>query len=188
MDQAADGPGAEMAWSPQAAASADPPRCARLVLRPWDVGDLDFLVELLGDPAVMRYFPAVLDRAGAKAQLDKLIERRRQAGLTPWLVEDRSGRPVGRVGPSLQEVAGEWLVECGWMIRSSEQRRGYALEAARAAVSWCFNTLGVDRVISLVRPENIPSAGVARRLGMSPGVTVSHAGLPHVVWTVRRGA
>ena len=58
-------------------------------------------------------------------------------------------------------------LEVGWMLARSAWGNGYALEAARAAVSWAWEHLDVDQLISLIDPDNVRSARVAERLGMT---------------------
>jgi RimJ/RimL family protein N-acetyltransferase len=43
--------------------------------------------------------------------------------------------------------------------------RGYATEGARAALQYARDVLARDRIISLIRPENVASIRVAERLG-----------------------
>ncbi len=64
---------------------------------------------------------------------------------------------------------------------------------AKAAAEWGLASLALGAVFSLVgplgvRPENLPSQGVARKLGMAPEREALHAGLRHVVFAVRRAA
>ena len=44
---------------------------------------------------------------------------------------------------------------------------GIATEAAEACRDWCWAELSVDHLIALVRPENLPSARVAQKIGMT---------------------
>ena len=69
------------------------------------------------------------------------------------------------------------------------QRWGHGLapEAAAACIDWIFNERYADHVISLILPENAPSARVAEKLGMRPWRETIHAGLRHTVWGRRRG-
>ena len=57
-------------------------------------------------------------------------------------------------------------MELGWSITPTRARQGIAAEAAVACRDWAFAKLDVDRVISLILPENEPSRGVAEHLGM----------------------
>ena len=58
-------------------------------------------------------------------------------------------------------------VEIGWSVTPRRARQGIATEAAAAWRDRCLGQLGMDHVISLIRPENVPSRGVAERIGMT---------------------
>ena len=164
---------------------------ARLRLRPLVPTDLDFLAEMLGDEAVMQFYPAVLDRMGAAAWLDRQLARYARDGYGPWLVEERdSGRAVGQIGPIRQELGGDdgTSVEVAYLLHRAEWGRGYAIEAAMATRDWVFAQLGEPRVISLIRPENLRSRRVAERNGFHVWREVLHAGLRHDVWGMEREA
>ena len=49
----------------------------RLVLRPFrdDGSDVDALLEVLGDPVSMRYYPEPLDRDGTGAWIERQLDR-----------------------------------------------------------------------------------------------------------------
>src|SRR5256885_8690150 len=51
------------------------------------------------------------------------------------------------------------------LLERAHWGRGFASEAARAALRWMFETLGAERVISLIEPENVRSVRVAERIG-----------------------
>ena len=51
-----------------------------------------------------------------------------------------------------------------------------------------FTTLGRNRLISLIRPVNVPSQGVARKLGMTADRVVNFHGYRHLVFSVTRRA
>jgi RimJ/RimL family protein N-acetyltransferase len=59
-------------------------------------------------------------------------------------------------------------VDMGWGVDSTHRGRGYATEAARAVLAWLLAQPGVRRVTARIQPENLPSIGVARRLGLRP--------------------
>ncbi len=162
-------------------------RTPRLLLREMHQGDLDFIAEMLGDPEVMRFYPKMEDREGAAASIQRQIDRYSAHGYGPWLVLRReTDEPLGRVGLLHQMVEGVGEVEVGYMIHRPYWRQGFALEAAAACRDYAFHTLGRDRVISLVRPENLPSQAVARKLGMSPEKEIMHWELKHLVFAMPR--
>jgi RimJ/RimL family protein N-acetyltransferase len=149
--------------------------------------DLDFLAPMLADPEVMRFYPKTLSREEAAAWIERQRSRYAGDGHGLWLVERRADRtPVGQVGLVMQEVGGIRLPEIGYMIHRPFWRRGYAAETALAVREAAFGRFGCGRVISLIRAENLPSQGVARKLGMAPRRETTFHGLPHVVWEVER--
>ena len=145
------------------------------------------LFEILGDSWTMRFYP----RAFSKMEVEAWVERWKQSfdrnrfGL--WGLElKESGRLAGDTGLSLQIVDGESLPEVGWHVHRDLQRRGYATEAARASLDYGFGHLGLERIISLIRPENEPSWRVAEKLGMRLWKETDHAHLLHRVYLLER--
>jgi RimJ/RimL family protein N-acetyltransferase len=78
-------------------------------------------------------------------------------------------------------------VEVGWRLRRESWGQGYATEAARAAVSLAFGTLGLERVVSYIELGNTRSDAVAERLGMEIARVVAHPRRPKTlrVWELR---
>ena len=79
------------------------------------------------------------------------------------VIEKSSGRWVGRVGPWYPD--GWPGTEIGWGIVSDCWGRGYATEAAIAAIDWVFDVLGWSEVIHVIDIDNAASQAVARKLG-----------------------
>jgi [ribosomal protein S5]-alanine N-acetyltransferase len=73
---------------------------------------------------------------------------------------------VGRCGILVQDVEGAREHEIAYLLGSQWWGRGYATEAAAAIRDHARGTLGLDRLISLIAPENTPSKAVALRIGM----------------------
>mgnify|MGYP006169720883 FL=1 len=64
------------------------------------------------------------------------------------VIEKSSGDWIGRMGPWQPQ---DWPgTEVGWGIRRASWGRGYAPEAAVAAIDWAFDTLGWERVIHTI--------------------------------------
>ena len=79
------------------------------------------------------------------------------------VIEKASGTWIGRIGPL--HPHGWPGREVGWGLVSSAWGKGYAVEAASAAMDFAFDTLGWDSVIHTIDPLNIASARVAKSLG-----------------------
>jgi [ribosomal protein S5]-alanine N-acetyltransferase len=157
----------------------------RLSLREMNLGDLEFVSEMLSDPEVMRFYPKRYSREESQAWVERQMQRYEEYGHGLWLViEQKSAQPVGQVGLVMQQVEETWEAEIGYLIHRPYWRRGYATEAAQGVRRYTFDVLGKNRVISLIRPENSPSQGVARKLGMVPEREVDFKGLKHIIFSL----
>jgi RimJ/RimL family protein N-acetyltransferase len=140
----------------------------RLVLRPLAEADAPEYAAMYADPEVARHITpdgAPLSSEDAWRHMAMLVGHWQLRGFGMWAVAERAApaRLIGRVG--CHEPAGWPGFEVGWALARPWWGRGYATEAAAAAVRHAFETLARPRVISLVAPENVASAAVARRLG-----------------------
>jgi [ribosomal protein S5]-alanine N-acetyltransferase len=159
----------------------------RVILRELVAGDVDALARVLSDPETMRHYPAPYDRAGVEGWIARCQERYRDDDVALWgMVLKSSGELIGDCGIIRQEVEGEHFFEIGYHLRRDLWGQGLATEAATACRDWAFANLKVDRVISLIRPENIRSRRVAERNGMTVWKEVEWRGLRHCVYAVRR--
>jgi RimJ/RimL family protein N-acetyltransferase len=138
----------------------------RLQLRPWDADDWLLLKPIATDPRVMRYIgtgqPWSDERIGA------FVERQRghhaRLGFCLWkLIERGSGTMIGLCG--LQPLGNE--IEVGWWLATERWGEGFASEAARSALRFAIDEVGLDRVVAIIHAENQASMQVARRIGMS---------------------
>jgi [ribosomal protein S5]-alanine N-acetyltransferase len=163
---------------------------SRLILREMTLDDLDFVAAMLADPEVMRYYPKCYSREEAETWVQRQMKRYARHGHGLWLVLEKStGQPVGQVGLLIQQFHGVDEKEIACLIHRLFWRRGLATEAALACRDYAFDVLGRQRVIALIRPENVPSQGVARKLGMTPEpYTVQHSSFEHLVFSVSRDA
>ncbi|MFO0583551.1 MAG: GNAT family N-acetyltransferase [Anaeromyxobacter sp.] len=83
-----------------------------------------------------------------------------------WAILDAAtGEHLG--GVSLHPRVGPGAIEAGYWLRRSATGKGFATEAARAAVDAAFEMPGLERVEMKVDVENAPSIAVPRRLGFT---------------------
>lgn len=159
----------------------------RLLLRELLESDLDFVAAMLADPLVMRHYPKCHTREESREWIGRQCRRYAADGHGLWLAVDKaSGDPVGQIGLVRQQVDGSAEDEVAYLVASAHWRRGFAFEGARATRDHAFGRLGRRRVVSLIRPENLPSQGVARKLGMAVEKTTCCWGLPHLVFALAR--
>jgi RimJ/RimL family protein N-acetyltransferase len=161
----------------------------RLILRELVPEDCDALALVLSDPETMRHYPAPFDRTGVEQWIIRNRSRYAADGHGLWgVLLKSSNQLIGDCGLIGQEVDGESLVEIGYHIRRDLWGQGLAPEAARACRDYGFARLHVERLISLIRPENLPSRRVAEKIGLTLWKTVIWRGLPHCVYAISRTA
>ncbi len=151
--------------------------------------DVDDLFAILGDAETMRYYPAPYPRERTLEWITDNLERYRRDGFGLWAIEDReTGEYLGSCGPAARVVDGVEEVELGWHIKRSRWGRGIAPEAAAACRYHAFGPLGLDRLISLIRPVNVPSRRVAEKIGMTVEKEVLYGSVawPHLVYAIER--
>ncbi len=166
-------------------------RTKRLLLRPWRDEDIAPFVEMSADPVVMEYLPPAGEGwvAWARAHWD-------EHGFGQWVVEiPDEASFIGVVG--LADVGYEApftpAVEVAWRLARAYWGRGYATEAARAALDYGFGELALDEIVALTVPANQRSRRVMERLGMtgSPEDDFDHPRVPegplrrHVLYRLR---
>ncbi len=144
---------------------------ARLRLRPWQPDDRAWFVALRADPEVSRFLgDGQPQPAGeASAEFEWASSEWARVGLGPWAVEERStGMRVGYVGlPLWREGAPEEAVEIGYGYARDAWGKGYATEAAAAAIRWAFEVRRLDSLVALTAPENHASQRVLAKLGFT---------------------
>ena len=162
-------------------------RTERLVLRPFREDDLDAWAEIVADPDTARYIGGVSTRAEAWRSIALYLGHWELRGFGQWAVERRlDGRLVGRAGLWYPEGWPE--LEVGWTLDRSVWGEGFATEAGQAAMDWGFDVLGLERIGSVIDPENSRSRAVAVRLGMDFDREASLDGTPVVVYARDRPA
>ncbi len=157
----------------------------RLVLREFEPRDLDPYAGMIGDPETMRYYPRPYTLEEARDFIERNVARYRANGFGLWVVEERgTGAFLGDCGMAVSLVEGIPEVEVIWHVVKDRWRQGIATEAAGAVREHAFRAIGLRRLVALVRPDNEPSKGVARKLGMEVEGEVVFHDLRHVLWTI----
>ena len=160
---------------------------SRLTLREFTSSDAEALALVLSDPETMKFYPAPRDRAGVEQWIVRNMRRYAENGHGLWgMVLKSTGELIGDCGLTVQSVDGVEEIEIGYHVRRDLWGQGLAAEAARACRDDGFARLRVERLISLIRPENIPSRRVAEKNGMTVWKEVMWRGLPHLVYAVWR--
>ncbi|MEM8770131.1 MAG: GNAT family N-acetyltransferase [Pseudomonadota bacterium] len=164
----------------------------RLILRPMEARDVEPHIAMMLDPETARYLTpdgAPRARADEWRSVASYLGHWQIRGFGFFSVEEKeTGEWVGRVGPWMPE--GWPALECGWSIVSSRRGKGYAPEAAIAAVRWIFAQFpDLDRIISVIDPTNVNSQAVARKIGEeNSGEIFEFWGFRLDIWSADRKA
>lgn len=186
----------------------DPPRHAlprelateRLRLRRWRDEDLAPFAALNADPRVVEYLHGPLSRAESDALAARIAAHFAARGFGVWAVEAPGLVPfAGFVGLFVPTFVAAFTpcVEVAWRLDPVCWGRGYATEAARAALAFGFTALGLDEIVAFTVPANRRSRAVMQRIGMThdaaddfdhPELPEGHPLRRHVLYRARRAA
>jgi RimJ/RimL family protein N-acetyltransferase len=136
----------------------------RLILRPPVREDFDALCAFHADEATMKHLGGVQSPAAVWRIMCLMAGAWHLDGKHMFCVLDKtSGEWMGRIGPLYPH---DWPGrEVGWGLHSKFWGKGYAVEAAVAAMDYVTTGLGWDDVIHSIAPDNPGSAAVARKVG-----------------------
>jgi RimJ/RimL family protein N-acetyltransferase len=155
----------------------------RLTLRRFTEADEDNLVELDGDPEVMRFLsggkptPREEVRSRVLPALFDYYERFDDLGV--WAAQEKStGRFLGwfHFRPHIKGPR-DGDIELGYRLRRPAWGKGYATEGSRALIRKGFTELGVERVVAETMAVNAGSRRVLEKAGLTLVRTFHRDGL-----------
>lgn len=169
----------------------------RLVLREWREDDVAAFGAMSADPAVTEFLLPPDENWVARAR-----QRWVEHGFGQFVVElPGEASFIGVVGLSdLHHLApAAPAIEAAWRLARPYWGRGYAIEAARAAIEDGFYRLGLDEIVAITVVGNQRSRRVMERLGMTrdsaedfdfehPQLPEGHPLRRHVLYRLRRPA
>ena len=141
----------------------------RLYLRQWRKEDFAPFAALNADPAVMAYFPKVLERSASDLMARRISGLIQEQGWGLWALERKdSGEFIGFTGLHVPgpDLPFSPCVEIGWRLRHADWGCGFASEAGAEALRYGFEELGLAEIVAFTAVGNSRSRAVMRRLGM----------------------
>jgi len=138
----------------------------RLRLRPLRYDDAEHIYQLGRNPIVMRHITGGKTQTRDESRRD--LERRiqisgREYGY--WIVETRE-QQIFLGWLALKQLAGTNDIEIGYRFLQEHWGKGYATEASHRLLRYAFQDLGLRRVVSVAKEENLASTRVMTKLGM----------------------
>lgn len=138
----------------------------RLILRVPEPADREPLHAMWADPAVMR------DLGPTKSAAESDASLARHLGYAPLgfraVIRREDGATIGFCGlkPGASDTPIAGLLEVGWMLATPYWGRGYAREAAAAAIGWGWANRDDDAIVAITARQNAKSRALMARLGM----------------------
>ncbi len=162
----------------------------RLILRPMQADDFPALLRIFRDPQVMAAFGGVLfDDVQMERWLQHNLDHQDEHGYGLFaVILKANGELIGDCGLTHMHLDAQPEVELGYDFLSDYWNQGLATEAALAVRDYALQTLGLPRLISLIRHGNHPSRRVAEKVGMSLSATITRYGRDYWLYALNREA
>jgi RimJ/RimL family protein N-acetyltransferase len=139
----------------------------RLVLRHLELDDDEFILELLNEPAFLRYIgdKGVRTPADARKYLSQgPIDSYARHGFGLYAVCLRDGSPIGICGLVTREGLDD--ADVGFAFLERYRKRGFAVESAAAVLDHARRELRLQRVLAITAPDNHASIAVLEKIGL----------------------
>lgn len=133
----------------------------RLILRGAKASDFDAYAAMLGDRR-SQYMGGPFSRTGAWDMFCNMTAQWQLSGFGGWIIDTSNG------------FAGEVAIwhpshfpepELGWTLTAQAEGKGYASEAAKAALAWYWSNTDAATIVSYIDPRNTRSITLAAKLG-----------------------
>ena len=139
----------------------------RLYLREYVEEDFAPLHDIFSDAETMSYYPSPFTIDQTESWITRNLERYQNDGYGLWAVcLKENGFVIGDCGHSNAIINGHKEEEIGYHINKSYWSKGYATEAALKCKEYAFNILKLNKVISIIDPNNQQSIRVAEKTGL----------------------
>jgi len=160
----------------------------RLAIRGWLASDEAAFAAMYADPEVMEFLqPAVGELEPIATRFARYAAAGTARDFGIWAVLSKSTSEV--VGTTMLKPLpdSDDEIEVGWHLARPHWGQGYATESARGAIQHGFESLDLERVVSVVEPRNVRSIAVAERIGMRGIGMGRHYGLDVQRFEILRG-
>jgi RimJ/RimL family protein N-acetyltransferase len=139
----------------------------RLILRYQRKSDSKFLLYLWMDEEMTKYTGGPRDKAQLIEEFRKIAEDPRKIEYDLWPLETKGNHElVGQAGFIPKEIKGKEYLELNYYIDKSKWKNGYGKEIAKSLIKYGFEVKKLDKIISIIDPENEASKALAKSIGM----------------------
>ena len=152
-------------------------RSERLTLRNWREPDRIRFAALNAVAEISPDLGGSLSRAESDAKFDRYMAAFEQYGLCRWALEDGDGQFLGYTG-IMPSRTGHPLgphFDIGWRLMRAAWGKGYATEAAHAALRDAFQRLGLKEILTYTSADNARSLAVIARLNLQRATELDYS-------------
>ena len=163
----------------------------RLILRNWLESDVPSYMRLSEDVGYNcfsrpgHFLVRSIEEAQSKIRDRMTLFDKSGLGKFPIFLRDTE-EFIGTCGLEPFELAGQPEVELGYRLCLKHWGRGYATEAASAILRHGFDTVGLQKTMAFVLPQNVASRRTLEKLGAVYLHDFVHADLAHRLYDLPR--
>jgi RimJ/RimL family protein N-acetyltransferase len=146
----------------------------RIILREFEAGDENYLLDLNSDPEVMRYIsdgvPSLIDEDRAALGRVQQLYAKHDGRLGNWIALEKSSKEfMGwfHFRPSKSDPENTKRIELGYRLKKKFWGKSYGTEGSRALIAKGFDELGVEEVFAVTMKGNRASQKVMEKAGLS---------------------
>jgi RimJ/RimL family protein N-acetyltransferase len=154
----------------------------RLFMTPPTLADFEDMYAMWSNREVVsQVIDSPLTQEEVWARLHRIVGHWALMGFGHWMVRERDSKKfVGELGffrfkrkltPDFDKAH-----EIGWMLAKESQGRGYAMEAATAALRWLERECGCKETVCIIAPGNLASLTLAKKLSYRVTDEVTYRG------------
>lgn len=162
----------------------------RLIYRKITIDDFDEIYQMMNTKSVKEVWEQNFSKKDIINWIKKCKNSYCQEGLGFYIIQDKeTSNVVGQVSLSDDEINGNIFYEIGYILHEKYTKKGYATEAAKFMAQFAFDKLNLEEVIFEIRPNNIASIKVAKRLGAKQSGSftkqVNAKKIEHLIFTLK---
>ena len=141
----------------------------RLIIKELTIDDIVNMYQIYQNPEINKYIDDINDNLEIEIEKHKAyIEHVYNFyGYGFWGVFIKeSGELIGRCGIQNNEIDGNNEIEIGYLLDVNYWGNGYAVESAKAILTYAFHELQINRIVAVIDTLNTNSIKVAEHIGM----------------------
>jgi len=159
----------------------------RLIGTSLSAEDFDDLCNMHQEPRVMATLGGLRSAEQTQRLLRENLDHWEKCGYGIWVFRQQSDRRfVGHGGLRNVTLGGKNEVEVAYAVMAEFWNKGVATEVATVSLKVAFERVGMENIVAFTLPTNWASRRVMEKVGLRYERDIDHAGLPHVLYRIKR--